>query len=77
MEKDAVPNQKAWVRLAAVLDLQKRYLQTVQEYQRVKADEAAKKPGDIVTTSLICWSERKRTFEQIIKVLELPIEMVT
>ena len=64
MEKDnAVRNQKVFIRLQSVLDLHARYNSTVQEYARLK-DQG----GTMASTYL----DRKRTFEQVFEMLELP-----
>ena len=72
MEKDqAVRNQKVMIRLASVLDLQKRYMQVSAHYEATKG---AITPND--RTSFATYQAQKRLFEQVIDVLELPIEKV-
>jgi hypothetical protein len=64
MAKDnAVQNQKVFVPLAAVLDLQERYLRTVSIVER---DRSQNLPCQLQI-------ERKRSFEEVIDLLGLPI----
>lgn len=63
----AVLNQKVFVQLSAVLDLQKRYLDTVAEYKKLKEQGG---------TMQSAYYERKRTMEQMIDLLGLPIQKV-
>jgi hypothetical protein len=65
---DAVRNQKAFIRMQAVLELQKRYLLTVQEEWNTRPDVGVS-PG----STNQCLQERRRTLEQVIELLELPI----
>jgi hypothetical protein len=64
MEKDnAVRNQKVFIRLQSVLDLHARYNSTAQEYARLKEQ------GGTMASSML---DRKRTFEQVFEMLEIP-----
>jgi hypothetical protein len=68
MVKDsAIQNQKVFVSLKATYDLQKWYLNTAQEYARLKEQ------GGTMASSYL---ERKRTIEQVIEMLELPMPKV-
>ena len=68
MDKDtSIRNQKAFIRMSAVLDLQKRYMNVSVEYTKRK-----EQGGTLADTYLT----QKRTFEQVIDMLELPIEKV-
>jgi hypothetical protein len=65
MAKDAsIQNQKVFVRLQSVLDLQKRYHETAKYHAQLKAQ------GGTMAESVL---ERKRAFEMVIDILELPI----
>ena len=68
---DAVRNQKAFIRMSAVLELQARYHHAAQE-ERIQRPDA----GVSGTLTYQRVTERKRTFEQVIDMLELPIAKV-
>lgn len=70
MEKNnAVRNQKVFVSLTSVLDLQERYLQIVAQAEK---DYHSDKPhGNSYTV------ERKRAIEEVIDLLDLPINKKT
>ena len=63
MEKDSIRNQKVFIRLQSLLDLHARYNATAQEYAKLKEQ------GGTLQSSLL---DRKRTFEQVFEMLELP-----
>lgn len=64
MEKDSsIRNQKVFIRLQSVLDLHARYNQIAQEHARLK-----EQGGTMASTVL----DRKRTFEQVFEMLEIP-----
>jgi hypothetical protein len=64
MEKDnSIRNQKVFIRLQSLLDLHARYNSTAQEYAKLKEQ------GGTLQSSLL---DRKRTFEQVFEMLELP-----
>jgi hypothetical protein len=68
MDKNlAVQNQKVFVTLESVLDLQREYLRTESEIQRVRLSNA----GDTLP-----YTQRKRQLEQVIDILGLPITKV-
>ena len=72
MEKDMIRDQKVFVRLEAVLALQKKYAQIATQYENYRSA--------IVTAaqreSLARVTAEKRTLEQIIEILGLPIQKV-
>jgi hypothetical protein len=71
MEKDqSIRNQKVFIRLDKVLDLQKSYLNSI-------ADVKKHYPSNGNNPSL-AWQRafaQKQTLEQVIKTLDLPIEI--
>ncbi len=68
MDKDtSIRNQKAFIRMSAVLDLQKRYLTVSNQYAERKAQGGTSAENFLI---------QKRIFEQVIDMLELPIEKV-
>lgn len=72
MEKDMIRDQKVFVRLESVLALQKRYAEVTTQYESYRSA--------IVTAaqreSLAKYTAEKRTIEQIIGILGLPIQKV-
>lgn len=65
MEK-SIQNQKVFISLSAVMEVQKRYLDTSTECRRLRERDAK----DPLLNSYV---ERKRTMEQLIDLLSLPI----
>jgi hypothetical protein len=61
-------NQKVFIPLVSVLDLQERYLQTITQAEK-DYHEGIKPHGNSYTL------ERKRTIEEIIDLLGLPITL--
>jgi len=71
MEKDMIRDQKVFVRLEAVLDLAKRYSDVANQYEQNKG---AITPATRET--LVRVTAEKRTIEQIVGILGLPIQKV-
>lgn len=73
MEKDAaVRNQKVMIRLASVLDIQARYARVAQQYADAKGQIITPAGKELTATYLT----KKRTFEEVIDLLELPISKI-
>ena len=71
MEKDnSVRNQKVFVRMESVFELQRQYLAAVDKYRVEKERERSGNKSDLAATHAA-----KRIHEQIIKTLDLPIQI--
>lgn len=70
METDAIQNQKAFIRMSAILKLQRLYDTTQQELKEARAAITTVNVTDIRNRL----TERKNTLERVIATLELPIE---
>lgn len=69
MAKDnAIRDQKVFVRLGAVLELQKLYSEVTRQFGQARNTTPA--PSDLSDIR-----RKKVTLEQVIKTLELPIEL--
>lgn len=66
-DKKAVQNQKVFIQLGDVMDIQKQYLNWKVQFGRAKAEN---READIQILRI-----RKSTYEQIIQTLGLPIDI--
>jgi hypothetical protein len=72
MEKDMIRDQKVFVRLESVLALQKRYAEVATQYETYRTAISTGSSRD----ALARYTAEKRTIEQIIGILGLPIQKV-